>query len=223
MREVLTKVYKFQELSKSAKYKALDIGRSMVDDNFSDFGNRDLTDEFCRMLREKGLPEGCNRRDGSGVVEWSLSNCQGDGVAFYGPIDHKKFIATGFAGTDTEYLNKFFNLCETHDIQITFNINRNRFGDHYSHARTMYVDAEYFFGDDASEEAFCRDIGGDCTFSSHVGRVAEIFIEEVRDVSHELEKFGYDRIEAEYDDDTIIDMFEVNEIEFTEDGKVFSE
>ncbi|PJG82794.1 hypothetical protein [Caviibacterium pharyngocola] len=95
-----------------------------------------LQDFFNHKLVEAGFPDGLN-------IEYSLSYCQGDGMAFYGtlPCDswitlykqinpnksEKEYRRFAFL---SEYIanNEYYN-----DVEIT----RNSFGHHYSHWNTM--------------------------------------------------------------------------------------
>lgn len=76
------KVYKFAELSAAAKEKAREWYREMVDHDFD-------PDDFKERLTE---PAAYHHRVKTEHCHYSLSYCQGDGVAFYGDFDLDFFM-----------------------------------------------------------------------------------------------------------------------------------
>ena len=76
MRQETINICTFNELSDEAKEKAREWYRD---------GDSEMTsDQFEYRLEELGLPN----KD----IRWSLSCCQGDGVAFYGELDIEEYL-----------------------------------------------------------------------------------------------------------------------------------
>jgi hypothetical protein len=80
-RQVTFTAYKLDELSPKARAHAIETEREALGQDYD--GSR-LTEMFAEMLGEKGFP--------TNDIRWSLSSSQGDGVAFYGPIDLDIFL-----------------------------------------------------------------------------------------------------------------------------------
>ena len=79
-------IYEFDELSEEAKERAIEL---LVDDGkaWTDSDAEGLSETFEDDLAgHYGL--------GNMEVCWSLSSCQGDGVAFWGKVDVEKFVNT---------------------------------------------------------------------------------------------------------------------------------
>lgn len=111
-------VYNFDELSEAAQEKVIEhFGQG----NLELYDADDLTEQFIEVLKEWGFP--------TDDIEWSLGYRQGDGVAFYGPID-----------LDT-YAKKTNTIKRARELH--FNILRNSWATHYSHFNTMTVEFDY--------------------------------------------------------------------------------
>lgn len=80
-------VYSILELSPEARERVLEKWRYEIFDQHS---SDQLSETFKEILSERGFsnPEVC----------WSLSSCQGDGVAFWGPFYLKDFFKWVFSG-----------------------------------------------------------------------------------------------------------------------------
>ena len=118
-------VYTFAELSSAAQEKALEKVRTdlhdWIDDNqITDHLNGELyyalTGKHDGQISKKEL----TTRVGL-IIEWSLSHCQGDGVAIYGTLNSDDAPNVNWHGAST----------------ATFT--RNSRGNHYSHEHCMTV------------------------------------------------------------------------------------
>ncbi|HDL4340405.1 TPA: hypothetical protein RS743_001524, partial [Mannheimia haemolytica] len=100
-----------------------------------------LNTYFKHALVKAGFPDTLD-------MEYSLSHCQGDGVAFYGRLGTDDLIQLfNHLNPQKRKQKMFANLLthieswETHD-DIGFEIIRNRFGYRYSHWNTMELYAK---------------------------------------------------------------------------------
>jgi len=196
MRERITvdKLYNFDELSESAQDAAIESIGTM---NQEYFDPAELTYQFELALEEWGFP--CDKN----AIEWSLSYSQGDGVAFYGSINLKTYL------TKTKQLTKFRPLLNNPDIYLEAFIGRNSYGSHYSHWNTMDVAL------DVSHDERELTPGEHALYEL----LQESLEENVVEVSQELERMGYAELEYISSREYIIEQIEINEWEFTADGK----
>ena len=194
MREIVTKVYPFAELSDKAKAKVLDKFRYT---NVEAFEWYDLAyEEWKESLREK---MGIDKAE----IRFSGFYSQGDGASFTGQIDEewiKKFVrerkdrfptlAADFDSDDPKV--------EIAEAQVT------RGSGHYVHERTCRVSL---------------DLRVPVGFPADETDRLESDLEEIRlDLSREI----YRDLEREHDyltgDEAIIETIEANEYEFDEAG-----
>lgn len=134
-------------------------------------------------------------------IRWSLSYCQGDGMAFYGDIDLDKFL-------------EFYKLRSAWRIlfdsggneRFNFRLRTNNF--HYNHYNTMYPTLD------------CGVPVGEIT--EHQESKAREFREDLlsyaKELSHELEAKGYEILEGFESVSYVEDAINGNEWKFTEDG-----
>lgn len=160
-----------------------------------------LTAYFNTQLVNAGFPDNFE-------INWSLGYCQGDGMAFYGDIEHTYWLGLFqriYPNQKRKY-RKFERLLKSliewqsyWDSLIT--ISRNHFGYRYSHFNTMDLQAHRatdfcFFNDECAKK--------DWYFSSEkVGEYQTLWdefvsdlAEYIRDLSKQLEQEGYRIIEA---------------------------
>lgn len=182
----VTTVYKASELSEKAQEKAREWFVSCWDWSDTEM----VTESLQESLTDAGLP-GLD-------LEWSLSYCQGDGVAFYGRIDLDALIALP---TFAEYAEEVKRLDAEGDLLIE--IVRNSYGHHYSHRNTMNVSIE------SNSE------------SKTLTALEEDLSQYIKDVSRQLEREGYEMIESMQSMETFLDTAEANDWEFTADGKIY--
>ena len=190
MRTATVKLFNIHELRDEAQQTAVDYLRE------HDFYGADedmITERFNETLKEYGLP--------TETVEWRLSNCQGDGVAFYGDIDIERLMIK------TGKWDQWRMIVRRYDLGATSQ--PNSFASHYSHYNTMDVYMQ------RGSEYIDRD-------SILLGRdIWEHIKETVVSVSRQLEKEGYEMIEANQDKQYIIDTAYENDMEFREDGRLW--
>lgn len=213
MREHVINLYKFDELSPEAQEKAIQKWRDSMDWSIE---SEWITEIFQNKLAELGYP--------TDDISWSLNYCQGDGVAFYGDVD-VPFVAKRILRGDDLIL--FNNLVEE-NLAVSVNIYRNSFGHRYSHWNTMEVDIDgddldtmmsYLYGDlDSDSDEYtekCDEI------ESMLITLRDGISDEIKSVSRELEKLGYEMIEDYQSDESISETIRINEYEFKEDGTMF--
>jgi hypothetical protein len=149
-----------------------------------------ITENFQTILEEKGLP-GLD-------VEWSLNCCQGDGVAFYGIVDLDSLSAV------SDEWKEIIDGIKKYDPDFSANISRNSYGNHYSHWGTMTVTGEVDSDKPEADKAW------------------EVFEKRltnyIQNISHELEKIGYDEIEHEQGKERFLETAEANDWEFFANG-----
>ena len=187
----------FSELGREAQEFAVSEERSSPD-RFDWDDAEFLTEDFKTQLAEFGFEET--------EVYWSLGNCQGDGVAFYGRVyaeslkekdrRAKRLIAALEAAGDEFY------------IEITGERG------HYHHWNSMTVEIE--FENQTDDE--------DLPARLKIARPAlrknfeEYLAERVKEISRELEKSGYAEIEYRYNEDAIRDELLEREHLYEKDG-----
>jgi hypothetical protein len=198
MREHTIKLYKFNELDATAQERAIEKWREDIDWSIN---SEMISEDFKYDLYEKyDYP--------NDDVEWSLSHCQGDGVAFYGRVDNVWDLASRLL-TQSE-----FDLLVNHqdDFDLSIEITRNGWASHYAHWNTMDVYLELY----EHEEGVLTDVVRDV-----IDRFHKLVEQDVKDVSRTLEKEGYDQIEHLESDEYIRQELTENEAEFTSDGDIF--
>jgi hypothetical protein len=199
VREIVTKVYPFAELSDKAKKRALDKFRDVnTDHNWWDF----TYEEWKESLREKiGIEKA--------EIQFSGFSCQGDGASFTGWISEewiKRFVgerrdrfpllAAGFEADDPTV--------EIREAQVV------RRSSMYVHEMTCYVSLDVRGSGDSEAEAKAVD--------AEVNRLDE----EIEAIRLDLCREIYRDLEREHDyltgDEAIIETIEANEYEFDEAG-----
>ena len=190
MRTIEVELFTISELDAEVRSKVIEDLRTR---GIYDPHSEEITEEFAEHLESYGLP--------TNEIEWRLSWCQGDGVAFYGSIDIPvllKKIGRWF---------EFETLVESYGLTAT--IERNSYGNHYSHWNTMEVFIE-------------RD--RDYILNAHrlkARSLWDLLKEMVVAHSRRLETSGYKKIEAAHDEEYIIECAEANELEFTKEGRLW--
>ena len=118
-------VFLLGELSDTAREKALEKMRNVLyewldDSQITDHLNGELYSALTGTYEGEMRPNELSKRVGL-TVEWSLSHCQGDGVAIYGTLNSDDAPNVNWHGAST----------------ATFT--RNSHGHHYSHENCMTV------------------------------------------------------------------------------------
>ena len=202
MREVITKVYKFEELSPEAQRKAVEDYRNRGwcwDSCESEM----LKDSFKERLEEYGFYSDV-------TVEFSLSYCQGDGVAFYGTIDFDKWLEGHKDSFSKDELRRLNWLNETAGISVK--VTRNSYGYHYSHWNTMNAEVVSDWSYYASNQHLLEEV---------LDKVNEMISDEIKDLSRKFEKEGYEEIEYRESFECIKENIEANEYEYEVDGSIY--
>lgn len=157
-----------------------------------------LTEDFKTQLAEYGFEEA--------EVYWSLSCCQGDGVAFYGRVypeslkekdrQAKRLIAALEAAGDELY------------IEIT------GANSHYHHWNSMTIEIEF------ENEIDDEDLPARLKIARPAMRenLEKHLTERVKEISRELEKSGYAEIEYRYDETAIREELREREHLYEKDG-----
>lgn len=187
MREATVKVYSASELTGKAKESALEWYRGLWDSSDADA----ITEMFKSRLEEAGLSELEPR--------WSLSYCQGDGVAFYGRVDLEEL-----ASKQPHVKALLVSESIADDRLEGFEMEVISISSHYSHWNTMRTSV---IAPDGME-----DLGG---------KLCETLDAILVDLSRQLEKEGYTEIEYLTGEERFLETAEANEWEFTENGELF--
>ncbi|HHW7520678.1 TPA: hypothetical protein ACU18R_002439 [Mannheimia haemolytica] len=155
---------------------------------------------FQQQLVTAGFPDDLK-------IEYSLSHCQGDGVAFYGRLGTDDLIQLfNHLNPQKRKQKMFANLLthieswETHD-DIGFEIIRNRFGYRYSHWNTMELYAKtadqlVFFNDSDARRNWYFPTSKVDKYKALWDGFIEGLEQYIKDISREMESVGYQIIEA---------------------------
>ena len=130
MREVTVQLYAYPELPEKTREKVREqiISNGWVDQDI----HQDLTAVFTEVLKENGF---------SGLINdmgWSLSHCQGDGVAFYGKVNLIEFLAAKNIWSYWPELQEYKELIGDLSINVVPN---NNF---YNHYNSMCIESDFY-------------------------------------------------------------------------------
>lgn len=187
----------FSELKPEAQEFAVSEERRRAD-RFDWDDAEFLTEDFKTQLAEHGFSEV--------EVYWSLGNCQGDGVAFYGRVcaeslkekdrRAKRLIAALEAAGDDVH------------VEIT------GANGHYHHWNSMTVEIEF------ENETEDNDLPARLKIARPALRenFEQYLDERVKEVSRELEKSGYAEIEYRFDENAIREELLEREHLYEKDG-----
>lgn len=160
-----------------------------------------LKSYFNTQLVKAGFPDDFQ-------IEYALSHCQGDGIAFYGDIEHTYWLGLFqyiYPNQKRKY-RKFERLAKSLIKWQSYrgsliSIERNRFGYHYSHFNTMNLRAPM-----ATDFCFFNDIRAQKEWYFPATKVKEYqalwdefvgdLAEYIRDLSKRLAREGYRIVEA---------------------------
>lgn len=188
MQEVTVKLFEFEELPQEVQERVVQREREKLDREGWYWLSEEISWMFSEMLAERGLP--------NEDVRFSLTHCQGDGVAFYGDIDIQEYIEKN--EEDLEWLSAALVHEALGDSEGSFldkiyaQIEKSRSWHHYDHHNTMVVRVEAC---DATPEEEELAEGLEAQLQQHV-----------KEVSRELEEHGYRVIEHAQSDESIRDM-----------------
>lgn len=195
-RKESVEVFKFDELSKKAKTTAInDYRNDLWEDDLLSEG---IT-EVVRDILMTYLPWAP-----SDDIRWRLSHSQGDGVAFYGPVDIKMFAEK----------NPSFRIFmdESKILEIKINIEKSGLLHLYDNENTMIpelVELNLHYTADKEE------------INKKIAKALEEIISQTQDMSLSLKKEAYKLIDFYSSEENIADILRENDYEFTEDGKIW--
>ena len=184
-------VYNFNELSQEAKDTAINNFRD-VHEIHLDFFN----DEAKEIISQRGFK-------GNIKLQYSLSNCQGDGLSFGCDYFDSQKLHEIFKEVLGSGKDKTIEILMNNYAYFTLDGNNSRYC--YAHKN----DLEYIFDDNINAP----------NIKEVVGKVEEKLVEIYLNLCKELEKMGYDEIEYQYSDEYIITELIEREYEFLENGK----
>lgn len=216
MRTIQTKVFKYSELSDSAKSTARDWYRSAsCGDNF-------FAESVCDDAATIGAIMGidlCQTRktklDGSPIytptIYYSGFSNQGDGACFESTYRYKKGALSALRkhiSGESKGDRELLRICkELQDIQRKYFYRlqaSTKHSGHYYHSGCMRVSVDYV-GDYAERET---DKGED----------------EITQALRDFADWIYDQLESAYDwensDENVAEVITINEYDFTEDGEI---
>lgn len=210
MKEAIVKVYTFEELSDAAKEKARIWWRECESQNFGAFGEIYEPAETAAKLLGIEFEQKAVKLMGGGTrqesqIYWSGFSSQGDGASFVGSYSYKKGSAKAVRaefGHDEKLwriADGLAALQKRHGYQLEARISHEG---HYSHSYTM------------SATVNRKDTGNEAS-----AEVETELLELMRDFANWI----YRGLEGEYEyrmsDENVDESIEINEYEFTEDGK----
>jgi hypothetical protein len=185
-------VYKFDDLSKEAKEKAIEKHREFLSEVWDgDY----VQDDFKEDMKKWGIDEI--------EIQYSGFWSQGDGASFTGWIDIPKFLKE--AGWEKDYAKLLKAINDGEDIDDVAKI--ERISHHYSHANTVQVKPLYYRGEDEEVDKQADKLGDEMT-------------DFVREKSRELYRKLEQSYEYETSDENVAESIRINEYEFTADGKL---
>jgi hypothetical protein len=208
MRAIQIKLYSYEELSPESQKKAREDWEQVDRQAGSPMACEIVNENFKQMVGDAGYP--------TDNIQWSLSYCQGDGMAFYGreDVDSKmleRLIAEGWAAPQGIDTAKVQRLVEIEAFSLAVDITPNSFGGNYAHYNTMGIELEVY--DHYVEGAISNDK------LEAVRKSLEKFIEEdVRALSRKLAHHGYEVFDNYYEEEYIAEQLTCNDYEFTKDG-----
>lgn len=204
MRQIITNLYKFEELSKKVQKSVLDSVRftDFIDDCYDDSVSF-IIDNFTDLAFEKyGIKINVNDVNYSGF--WS----QGDGASFVSNDILTDVFISAVGLTIPKTLLPYQELLLK---GIELKIERSDW--YYSHCNTV---SAYCYN-------FCVDIPD--SLESEIEQFCDIIAKKLKDVKNELCDTLYCDLKTEYyyhnSDEYLTDFIIMNEYEFYEDGQIF--
>lgn len=202
---IATNVYKYNELNTKAQERVREryVANYRTPELFSEMLDEDLEIVF-----------GENDLD----VEYSLNYSQGDGLNVYGSISLTQILDAAEQCDWLTYFDAFRNCFTEYEKALirryaedydTVNIPRNTSNMyHYCHADHIDYAGDYMLHVDDDADA---DL---------LNRVNAALISLFSEICASYEEWGYEFL-YDIDDDTLSEVFEANDWEFTEDGELY--
>ncbi len=202
-------LYKFKELAPEARERAVQDAREAEAELF------DADDFKDNVLCE---PAAYHHRVKTAECNFSLNYCQGDGVAFYGAFDLDFFMAPvksgdgppggGELAADRRAIQALVRKLTRADV--TLHVKVDKINPRYDHYNSMQVAVEADNVRTAKQEAM-------------VEQVQKLLDQYMTDVSHAVEKIGYEELDYRSSDEVIVENLEDQDTDYTVDGKVWVE
>lgn len=191
MRTIRTKVYSFNELSKSAQQTAIS---NYLATNYENIELWDFANECAEYAEAKGFK--------NAKVRYSLSYSQGDGLSFDADIDVERFIREVWPEVKQSVVNTILNNCYS-----SCEANKG----HYAYASRK--DVEFYI--DVNQDRNYYNL------NDFVDTVKNYIQDCYMEVCGTLEANGYAEIEYQDSEEYAKDAIVGNEYEFTIDGNRF--
>jgi hypothetical protein len=193
MREIITKVYKFEELSQEAREVAIENYRNK-NDVYLDFFNDDAVEQ----IEKAGFY-------GDIDLQYNLSYSQGDGLSFSCNGIEESLLLSFFAEILGEGKEKTAKI-------IIENCSFVNTGNDGRHCFASKNDVDYTL------ESYKNDYNN---INDIVKKVCEKIENLYMDLCKDLEKQGYAEIDYQYSDEAITETLIANEYEFLSNGKMY--
>ena len=189
MRTIRTKVYQFNELTETAQKKAIEWYKTILNND------GDILQFFNEYAKEKASENGFDNIK----LQYSLSNCQGDGLSF----SCDNFDIEKFLNENSRLHRPLFIKVLSANLKVEMKGNTGR----YCFASRSDIDLYL--------DNYKRNY-------PNIESLIECIKVELQDkymaLCRELEGEGYKEIESRYEDESIIEDIEANEYEFKADG-----
>ena len=209
---ITIQAYEYSELG----FEAREAARNWYKETEDDISG-DIAESYRYALEELGYP--------ISDIKFSLSYCQGDGMAFYGRVELPEFLAKRMTDSCLEFkivdenrktLQELYKELGDGINYIDCNIIRRNCGYRYSHHNTMRVEVG---GDYA--QALNHGYDGKLTLErfDEVANDLQAWIStDIKDLSRLLEKQGYAEVEYVQSDECIGEALANNDYLFTREG-----
>ena len=191
MQTIETNVYSFNELSKEVQSKVIEKKRRGMHED----GQPLLF--FSEYCQEKAYQKGFKNIG----LQYSLSNCQGDGLSFSAEIDKEKFIKECLSDIKTSVYDILCNY-----VHFKCKGNEGRYC--YASKKDIEVSTDFYKN------------------TPNLDKVIDILYNHIADtymtLCGELEKDGYNEIEYYYSDENVIETILSNDYQYTINGQLFN-
>ena len=207
-RAIQIKVYSYEELSPEAQKTAREQWEQDDREAGSEHACEIVNEDFAQAVGEAGYP--------TDDIQWSLSYCQGDGMAFYGNehVDSKMLerlvMERWKPSVDGIDVTEVQRLVEISALEFSFSITPNSFGNSYAHFNTMEVEVDL--------RNYSVDTINDIALEMLRKSLEDFIDEDMRTLSKKLADQGYEVFDGYYEASEIADTLIANEYEFTKDG-----
>lgn len=185
-------IYEFKELSPKIQEKVIDKFRQNI---WNEFESEMLTKDFKEILVSKGFD--------NLEIYWSLGYSQGDGVAFYGKPDFD-VLCTKYEELQT--IKKKIEEIGLDWYSVYISIEEKGYRYHHYNSMKVDVDIESDQRDDKLHNLAIE--------------IRDFLQKEVKNISCDLEKIGYDEIDYVHSIENIKSMIEANNYMFRENGQI---